>query len=705
MRNKVHLPIKLIILDIIVTSWFILGIHGCVAAWEGNAYIFSLHFSRNIDSPVFLGVIGFLIAFLILRSIRKEYAYCAAVGVISKERAFFEYAKRIRVPLFGLLVCLGLSLLTLVGQIVHMPQNGEFFRGYYLAYKVNEDGETCTITSSEMFPHIRKFCVPEEINGYRVTRIDGFSFSGCNNLTSITIPNSVTTIDAYAFKECYNLKSVTIPDSVVTVGGAAFQYCSKLENFIVDENNTAYQSIGGDIYSKDGTVLVAYAVGKKDKDFTIPDTVTTIGNHSFFNCKKLKSVTIPSSVTTIGSHAFSRCRKLKSVTLPDSLMDIQNAAFENCNSKLYTKYEKGRYIGVGENPYAVLIGVTTKNKKTYTIHPQTKIIAGGAFDDCEKLTSIEIPNSVIGMSTEAFFLCDNLTSVYIHDIAAWCNISFANDSSNPLCYASNLYLIKDGSPELITDLVIPDTVSKIGDYAFYQIDHLVSITIPDSVTSIGECAFRSCSNLASVTLPDSVVITEGAFDICFNITDVYYICGEDGKEQIDGSDGGDLTNGVIHYTSKETMATILNSQIEPSTPIKIEDIIAIKPSIKPIISYQVNDDGETCTITKISLLHEQDFSIEAYIDGYKITAIGDSAFSSSITLNSITIPDSVTSIGNSAFSYCYFLESIHFEGTVEQWNAIEKGSKWDYSAGYYTGSYTVYCTDGEIAKNGTVTYH
>lgn len=115
-------------------------------------------------------------------------------------------------------------------------------------------------------------------------------------------------------------------------------------------------------------------------------------------------------------------------------------------------------------------------------------IGGSAFYKCTSLTNVTIPDSVTSIGSDAFRGCSSLTSVYITDIAAWCNISFSNYDSNPLNYAGNLYL----NNELVTDLIIPDGVTKIGSYAFYNCDSLTSVTIPDSVTSIGDKAFSIC---------------------------------------------------------------------------------------------------------------------------------------------------------------------------------------------------------------------
>ena len=144
-------------------------------------------------------------------------------------------------------------------------------------------------------------------------------------LTEYTIPDSVTTIGNYAFAYCSSLTSVTIPDSVTTIGGSAFSGCSSLREF-----NGKYASDNGRCLIIDGTLNSFAPAGLSE--YTIPDSVTTIGYGAFAYCSSLTSVTVPDSVTTIGAWAFRGCSSLTSVTIPDSVTAIGIYAFYNCSS-------------------------------------------------------------------------------------------------------------------------------------------------------------------------------------------------------------------------------------------------------------------------------------------------------------------------------------------------------------------------------------
>jgi hypothetical protein len=146
-----------------------------------------------------------------------------------------------------------------------------------------------------------------------VTTIERSAFSNCTSLTSVTIPNSVTSIGESAFSSCSSLTSVTIPNSVTSIGEYPFRGCTSLTAINVDAGNTAYSSQDGVVYNKAKTTLFMFPAGKTGA-FTIPTSVTSIGENAFGWCEGLTSVTIPDSVTSIGDWAFTGCRNLTSVT-------------------------------------------------------------------------------------------------------------------------------------------------------------------------------------------------------------------------------------------------------------------------------------------------------------------------------------------------------------------------------------------------------
>ncbi len=293
-------------------------------------------------------------------------------------------------------------------------------------------------------------------------------------------------------------------------------------------------------------------------DVIIPSTlggypVTSLGDSAFSDCAAITNITIPDSIKSIGTRAFYGCTGITEITIPASVTDIGTQIFYKA-SNLHTVYYNSTYysednqflnlkhiekivFGGSRVPNYILQNNTTvkevvigdsvesigylafygcSNLMSITIGSSVTSIGGEAFYGCSSLTSIVIPDSVTSIGKYAFYDCSSLTSVYITDISAWYGIDFDSSYSNPLYYGANLYL----NNTLVTDLVIPDTVTSLG-YMFTGCSSLTSIVIPDSVTSIGDFAFYGCSSLTSVVIPDSVTsIGEGAFVYCSSLTSV-----------------------------------------------------------------------------------------------------------------------------------------------------------------------------------------
>ncbi len=284
-----------------------------------------------------------------------------------------------------------------------------------------------------------------------ITSIGLCAFVNCSSLTSIALPDGVTNIERRAFEGCSSLTSIRIPSSVINIGEGVLGHCKSLVSIYVSAENEHYcNDEFGVLYNKDKTKLIQAPGAIVEKEYVVPEGVTSIEPCAFYG-GTLTSIVIPDGVTNIENSTFEGCSGLVSISIPESVTSIGNNAFAGCSD---------------------LTNITI---------PEGVIVIGwSAFYGCNSLTNIAVPEGVTSIESCLFYECSSLVSITLPN-----SITSIKGSAFEGCSS-------------LTNITIPDEVTYIGAYAFYGCNSLVSIIIPESVTSIGDGAFILCDSLTDV---------------------------------------------------------------------------------------------------------------------------------------------------------------------------------------------------------------
>jgi len=556
------------------------------------------------------------------------------------------------------------------------------------------------------------FVIPDMLGGYPVGTIGDNAFTGCSNMTGVTIPDTVTSIGNSAFYNCSKLEKIGLPAGVTAIGSSAFSGCSGLVEFEVPAGVTALANN----LLRDCVSLVR---------IEIPHGVTSIGTFAFLNCASLRSITIPASVSSIQTRALSDCSQLREVFFRGNTPAIGSPGSLYNNSPLVKNYVVAGSMGWDGNSSSTILPSLWNGRPiealsqyssggyTYTYvtdNGKARIIAGpgvsaiepkpvgvialpqsfgnveiesfgeSAFADCTDMTGISIPTTVKNIGDYAFTGCHGLKTVIMPPSVTHVGKSAFEDCPvlESLAISENAASIGPRAFASCTNLVeitIPAGVKSIAAGAFAGCNALVQITIREGVTDIGDGVFADCAALPVIRLPESLSdIGDNVFEGCAMLDEVRF--------QGDAPNAGaQIYGGVPQGMITLVLPYSKGWDGDPASPYLPEPAVWKGMPIAMALETEVLGDGYTYTFSIIRggahIVSGTDFvpaifplpssgtvTIPETLGGFPVVAIGDYAFYNCADMEGIVIPAGVEQIGKWAFFGCSGLTRLTLPPTL-----------------------------------------
>lgn len=568
-------------------------------------------------------------------------------------------------------------------------------------YNANDDGTA----SIERYTgaDVETLVIPSSIDGYKITRIGGYTFCSLRALHSVTVSEGIKEIGSHAFSECPELKSVTFPNSIESIDSNAFDECPALEEINLPEkeieiehdafDSTAYYNnpknwdngilyvgkihfikadpdkVSGDVTLRAGVYKIPNEGFKNCANLTgitIPDSVKQIGGEAFTDCASLKKVKLSKNLTKLFDSTFSGCSSLESIEIPDSVTDLGSQVFTDCTSLKTVKLSDA----LTSISHSCFSGCTAL--ESIAVPSSVTFIGDECFEGCTALESIAIPDGVTELYNSVFENCTSLTKISLSENIEFIgpdlvnNTAYANNADNwtdGLLYIDN-YLIKADIDALSGKVTVKNGTTLIASSAFYNEeksnDSITEIILPDTLVSIGNNCFGKCTALNNLIIPNSVSdIHEYAFSGCSSLesiiipSGVSYLgynafedCTSLSEVTINASLAMDDGNNLFEYLFAGcTELKAINVNPDNETLASDDGVLFSKDRTK-LILYPANRDADSYTIPD------------------SVKEICGKAFDGAKILKSISMSDNVTEIEYSAFSYCEKLEKIKLSENI-----------------------------------------
>lgn len=524
---------------------------------------------------------------------------------------------------------------------------------------VIEDG---VLVDYEGESDIETIIVPDSVK-----ELEYDSFGMCPEFKKIVLPDSLICIGNEAFEGCYDLESINIPKNVERIDDTAFSCCRSLNSIIVAEENMHYCSIDGNLYSKDKTKLIRYAVGKKDDAFSIPDGVTVIGEDAFSCCYNLIKLSIPDSVELISQYAFSGCDNIKKITIPEKTAVYLTPSFIHSTfpweNVVNLYFEDENYFGpevqkkiiqfIKKYKKEILDIIFPKHKKDDSINRATWL---KGFLGIKKKQAISDIDEYIERAKDDAELTAVLLEYKNKHYTTEKITEFEEDKAEKaigfkeLSYKEWQKIFKlskkddgvviTGYKDTATEVFIPSKVGKypvlgIGERAFYgkgaNAKKITSVIISEGVKFIERDAFRSCYYL------ESVVINEGMKKISY-----------------------DAFNGCKNLKNIELPDSLLSIKSDNF----IDSISSKRTKDYPYADNQDNWNNEELYIGN-NLIYVRPCDKKVYSIKKGTTLIASWAFDENDTIEEIIVPEGVKAIDSGAFNKLNNLKTLVLPETLE----------------------------------------
>ena len=524
-----------------------------------------------------------------------------------------------------------------------------------LTFELNEETREYSVVASENVEEVK---IPSTYKKLPVTSIAEKAFFECSNLINVVIPESIKSIGNYAFGSCSNLYGMVLPDGFESIGDYAFSNCSNM------------------------------------KAIRIPESIKHVGTNAFEGCVSLK-YNIEGAFKYLGSNENPHLVLVETVSELYRDYTIHYDTKVICLSSYMTGnklYYEGtiedwlniNYTGTIEMPFYFVkqFYVKDNNNKYYDISTIEAIEIPNTMTKISKyqllkiqnLTNLTIHNNVTSIEKSAFSDCWSLKNVYYNGtIEDWCKIEFGNSNSNPMYYAKHFYMLDSNNQYYeVTEIEIPNTVSKIGDYQFSGLDNLTRVIISNKVTSIGSYAFYGCEQLEQVVFGEGVVsIEEYAFIGCINLTNVELpetleIIGDGAFNWCNSFTSITIPKNVnsIGINAIKTLYNMQNIEVDPKNAnyMSLDGNLYSKDG-KTLILYASGKVDKTFVVP-FSVVNIEDsafygsFNLENIEFSDNLENIGYRAFYGCTKFKNVIIPEGTISIGEEAFRECEKLESI-----------------------------------------------